>query len=451
MKICQIDHVHCSTDDPETLGKYLYTTKTVYKKSLFGAREKRTVKVPLVSKNGFFLTGFLKRIMRICSTRDIPLEITGELEKLPEYGIPEYEHVTLYNDQKELVLKALQEQRGVIKAPTGTGKTVVTYAIIQALATYKNPCKALVICPSTSITSQTAKTLKERFHMNVTTITAGKADMSGDVIVGIINSIANLPPSSYCAVFDIVIIDETHHVNLEGMYEKFLSQSLAPVRIGLTATPDPSNSEKGMACEGLLGPIIGEFQMQDAIESGRIAKPRLELVPVPINGNIRKLRTWHEIYNVGIVFNRMRNKIIAKKVKQFADEGKSCIVFAKLLEHAKNLVEFIQDIGVECYYVAGNVTEKERNIIKAKLETKQINCVVATAAWREGVDVPHLDAVINAAGYLSEKAVLQMAGRCLRAAEGKEEGIIVDFIDSGKYLSEHCVRRLLTYAEKGFL
>lgn len=451
MKIQKIDHVHCRTDDPETVGKYLYTTKKIYRKSLFGAKEKRTVRVPLVDKNGLFLTGFLKRVERICSTRNIPLEIEGYLERLPEYGIPKYEHITLYDDQKELVLEALQQQRGVIKAPTGTGKTVVTYAIIQAFMSFNKPCKALIVCPSTSITTQTAKTLKEKFQMNVSTITAGKANLSGDVVVGIINSIANLDPKSHGILFDIIIIDETHHVNMEGMYEKLLAKSLAPVRIGLTATPDPANSEKGLACEGLLGPIIGEFTMRDAIELGRIAKPRLELMPVPINGNIRDLRTWHEIYNVGIVFNRMRNKIITKKVKQFTDEGKSCIVFAKLLEHAETLVNLIEEAGVACHYVAGNVTEKKRDIIKAKLDTKQIKCVVATAAWREGVDVPNLDAVINAAGYLSEKAVLQMAGRCLRAAEGKEEGVIVDFIDSGKYLSEHCVRRLLTYAEKGWL
>lgn len=447
MKIKLIDHVHCQTDDIKTLSKYLKTSKTVYRKGLWGSREKITKTIPLVDEKGLFFTGFLPRIKKICSTRNIPLVLEGELEMLPNKGLPEYELVTLFPDQKGPVKNAIEIQRGYIKAPTGTGKTIITYAIIQAFM----PCKALIICPSASITLQTAKKLKEEFRMNVTTITAGKANLEGDVVVGIVNSINNLKPEQYCSLFDVIIVDEKHHINLEGMYANILTKSIAPVRIGLTATPDPPDSEKGMASEGLLGPLIGKFEMKDAIEQKRIAKPTLKLVPVPINGNIKELRTWREIYDVGIVFNRMRNKIIAKQVLELNNNNKNCIVFVKTINHIDTLYNAISQEKIPCKYVAGEVSPKDREIIKNQLETKQTMCVIATAAWREGVDIPHLDAVINAAGYLSEKAVLQMAGRALRSADGKENGFIIDFLDSGKYLSEHCVRRLLIYAEMGWL
>jgi superfamily II DNA or RNA helicase len=62
-----------------------------------------------------------------------------------------------------------------------------------------------------------------------------------------------------------------------------------------------------------------------------------------------------------------------------------------------------------------------------------------------------IDYVFNAGGGKAEIAVLQIPGRGLRLAPGKTEIIIVDFIDSAKYLSEHFAERMNIYSGKGWL
>jgi len=446
MKIKIIDHVHCQADSPKILKEFLTVRRTFWKKGLYH-QERTEYDHPLIDKQGMFLSGFLPRVVKNLEKRGISTEIEGEFEKAKYKWPIIYPEITLWEDQKKMVQIALEQQRGIFQAPTGTGKTVLCYAIIYPLM----PCKALVICPSKSIMSQTAREFHDKFSLKTSVYGDGTKDLSGDVVVGLINSLHRIPPEEYCSLFDVVIADETHHLSLDGMYYKFLTNCLAPVRIGLTATADKEGTEKAMAFEGLLGPMIGKFTFGEAVEAKRIAKPKMILLPIPINSNLRDIRTYQEIYRIGIVYNRVRNSIIVKFIAEQAKEGKTAIVFVKLLDHASILLGMMREKGVLCEYVSGEVDDRERQRIKSLLRTKQINCVISTSVWKEGLDLPELSIVANCAGYLSDKPVIQMAGRVLRIAEGKTEGIIVDFLDCGKYLSEHCVRRLLTYAELGWL
>jgi len=443
-----IDPIVCQTDKPEELKEILTVTKTFWKKGSFGRKEKRQYKASLVNKDGHFLFGFLPRVIKQCELRKIPTNTIGEIPKVKYKKGFQYPHLTLFPDQEKIVKNALEIQRGIIKSPTGTGKTVIMYAIISPLIS----SKSLIICSSKSILVQT-KNKFEEWGFKTSVFDGKTKDLSGEVVVGLINSLHNLPIEKHCSIFDAVLIDETHHVSsLEGMYHQFLSKSLAPMKIGLTATPNEElGSEAQMASEGLIGPILGLFTFEEAVKAKRIAKPKLKLLPAPVNTNIKEVRTYHEIYKIGIVFNRLRNNMIADYIVEQASNGKTCLVFVRLIEHMDIVISLLRKKGVSCEAISGEVESSTRETTKKKLIEKKIMAVVATTAWREGVDIPQLDVVINAAGYLSEKPIIQMAGRALRISEGKEEGTIVDIIDSGKYLAEHCVRRLLVYSDLGWI
>jgi len=187
MKIAILDSAMCETDDSKTLGEFLRVEKFFWKKN-----GPKMEKIPyfdsLVSRKGLFLTGFIPRIIKACETRKIPLEVTGTIEKLPFDGSLNYPKLTLYDDQKELVSAGLKAQRGIIVSPTGTGKTVICYALIYPCL----PCKALVIVPSIEILHQTAQEFREKFGLKTSVCGDGKVDLSGDVVVGLINTIANI-------------------------------------------------------------------------------------------------------------------------------------------------------------------------------------------------------------------------------------------------------------------
>ncbi len=52
-----------------------------------------------------------------------------------------------------------------------------------------------------------------------------------------------------------------------------------------------------------------------------------------------------------------------------------------------------------------------RDTIQMDLNSKKLMGVVCTTAWKEGINIPSLDVIINAAGGKSEIATLQNLGR----------------------------------------
>jgi superfamily II DNA or RNA helicase len=94
-------------------------------------------------------------------------------------------------------------------------------------------------------------------------------------------------------------------------------------------------------------------------------------------------------------------------------------------------------------FVQGSMASSIRKGIYQALQDKTIHCVIATVG-KEGLNLPKLDAVINAEGMRSRLASRQKM-RSLTAAEGKKYGLIIDFIDKGKYLRKHARKRLALY------
>ena len=449
MNIEIIDSIICKTDRPDLLRQILYITTDVYKKNIFdethGKKRNRFEKeVSLVSEDGIFLAGFLPRVLE-----NFPkAKVTGFLEKLKYKKEINPPGITLFEDQIKQIIPALVLQRGTIKAPTGTGKTILMYALIHAFS----PCKVLVLVPLKSILTQTYDELK-KFGLNVSMVGDGKKDLSGDVVVALPKTLMGIGLETYCDMFDVIIQDECHNTSsLSGMYHKILTTTLAIVKLGLTATVKKPNSEKAMACEGLIGPVITEFTIQEAVRKGTLAMPSLKLIPVPKNSNIRELTRYKDIYDVSIIHNRIRNSLAAKYIKEECiPKGHTAIIFTQQVEHAKMILEILISKGIKSKIVYGEIKSSEREIIKRELEQKIIDCVIATSAWREGVNVKSLSVVINCAGYRDATPVVQMAGRCLRIIKGeKEEATVVDFLDIGKYISEHCVERIQTYKSLGF-
>jgi len=102
-------------------------------------------------------------------------------------------------------------------------------------------------------------------------------------------------------------------------------------------------------------------------------------------------------------------------------------------------------------FVRGESDSETREKIRLALDDKKILNVVATTVWSEGVNIPSLDCILFAGGGKSELALLQKLGRALRKTKQKTEATIIFPLDSGKYLSEHCISGLKTFIEKGWI
>jgi superfamily II DNA or RNA helicase len=445
MKLTVINPVFSKITNPEMVKPLLGFQKEFWKKEMYRKIRKKYMHY-MITREGYFFTGFIPRISDWAKNVNVSLEI----ENNSYLGISPnksffIKNITFRQDQISLINKAVEKRRGLLIAPTGSGKTIVAAGIISNFI--DEGIKVLFLCHTLSLLNQTEKEFK-KMGLNTSKTGAGEIDLSGQIVIAMMQTFGKLDPKTYRDKFDIVIVDEAHHISSEtGTYHKILKNVLAPIRFGFTATP-PTNPEAKLVCEGLIGPIIGETTMKEGKEKEFLSEPKVRLVSVPKKDSLQDMRLYKDIYDAGIVNNRVRNRMIANIVEEYNKEGKTCLVYVNRIEH----LDMLMNMGNDSWEKVLGETEGElRESLRNRLNSKNIKCIVTTTVWKEGVNIPSLDVIINAAGGKSEISILQTIGRGLRRTKDKNTVVIVDFLDSGRYLSEHAIERLSIYSQNGWI
>ena len=396
-----------------------------------------------------FHTGLLQTIEAYCKRNRIPLLVNGKTDPLL-YSPPQIKGIVFRNDQLELIEIACEKQRGVIQAPTGMGKTILQMGIISSFP----KLRTLILAHNVSLVDQTYAELQEKGFKKLQKIRGGDdKTLVGRIVVSTMQSFIQIPPEEYCDKFGCVIIDEGHHVSKpDGTYGKILSKLNAPIRLAFTATL-PTSSEAKFALTGLIGPLIGRQTIEEAANLNILAKPKIRLIRTKKNTRIYDIRNYREAYNEGIVLNESRNKLVMQTAKEYIDEGKSVLIFVSKLEHGEELQKTGKIIlNNNIHFVQGNMEKEMRTHIKKCLINKSLLIAISTTVWREGMDIPNLDVVINACGGKSEIMTLQTIGRGLRKTEDKEHVIIVDFFDpSNRFFISHFGERVCLYFDNSWL
>lgn len=436
------------------LKPHMFITKEFWKKGKYGRKEKRTYPYYLIDRTGHFLTGFIPRVKKICEDNDITISWSGKIS-YPGWLSPFLPGIDFRPDQLTLIDSALEKKRGVLKAPTGSGKTILALGIVscffhRSLEAPSNP-RVLYLAHTVSICGQVAKEF-EKYGYDVGKVYGGKIELNKKITVATRQSLAKQDISLIEEVWkpwDIVLLDEVHHLSsFSGQYADIFTNLQSPIRIGMTATL-PTAEEAKMAIEGFIGPVIGQLDINEAHELGILAKPKIKLVRVPHKST--ELRKYAEIYQAGIVDNRNRNRLILEMVKERIDAGETVLILVTRIEHGENLHRMAELFGLDVKYLHGASEAEEREMIRKELIEKKTKCVISTVIWREGINIPSLNCVVNAAGGKSEIATLQAIGRGLRKTDDKEEVLIVDFLDTSRYLAEHAIARISTYVENSWL
>lgn len=449
MKIKILDHVHCQVDkdkrhllDPVLRHKYRIWIKTQY-----GQRPKDVERVFINAYTGTFPTGFLSMVKKHLKKKKIKFKVKGKLEKLKQERNPKLQGIVLRQDQEDAILVAAKKQRGIIQFPTATGKTVIAGGIISCF----NLPRVLFVCRQVSLLLQTKKKFESYGFKNISIIDANHKEFN-QITIATAQSLVNINVSEYITSTDIIIIDEAHEVAGSKQYEKILENCLAPVRIGLTATPQKEKIKK-LYMYAFIGPIIARLSMKEAIDKKLIAKPVVKLEVVKFDRDIHdKSRTYQLALKYGIVNNEERNRLVLRVAQVSVAFGNSVLILVRLREHGRNLFLLANSIGFRVRYVWGETDGETRELAANLLNQKQYHCVIASSIWKQGIDIPSLNHVINAFGGKGDIPTIQVPGRGTRTDEGKkEEVLLTDFLDPYRYLAEHTVRRIQIYREQKWM
>jgi superfamily II DNA or RNA helicase len=431
----------------ELLYPCLSYEKEYWKQEKYG-KKRHTYRKCLIGHNGYFLSGHLTRVINYCNRNDIEIEWEGALDSIDTDRFPYLNGITFREDQMNMMLSSIAEQRGVIKCPTGSGKTLLILGIMSCFPDKR----ILFLCHLKEIFDQTIEALGRYGFKDIGVIGDKEFKIGENIWVAIVNSYHNYYTKEEVNKnnWDIIIVDECHHISgTDRMYYDILTYHNAPMRLGFTATY-PKKEEEIFALEGCLGELIGEVTVKEGIESGFLSKPKVKIISVPVDPSLRPL-SYKTAYQEGIVNNKIRNRLIADTAKKINTEGKTVLVVVKEIEHGNNIIKEMEKIGLSALYVNGQDGRKrdEKREIRHAFDRKEIMTVVATCVWKEGVNIPNLDCVLLAAGG---RKVEQQIGRGFRKTKTKDEFLIIDLFDnSNKSFVSQFGERIAFYCEMEWL
>ena len=143
--------------------------------------------------------------------------------------------------------------------------------------------------------------------------------------------------------------------------------------------------------------------------------------------------------------------MIVTEVLKRKELGFSSLILVKEIAHGDLIKSIFNVLKTDVKFVQGATDGDVRNDVKKLLNDKHEKIVICTSVWYEGINIPTLNVIVNGCGGKSEIKTIQVIGRGLRKAEGKDEVEIIDFLDPYKHLSNHSILRMRTYVENGWL
>lgn len=459
-----LDSIHCEANKE---ARNLIISPLKYKsvrwiKTMYGRRVPEIKKSYLISgrkgTGGTFLTGLLPRVLEYKQNKN-KIKIIGKSnhESFPFSQDANIKNITFREDQKMVFEIVKKKQRGIINFPTGSGKTIIACGIISMFL----PCRVLFLCHTIDLIKQTKKDFVSFFGEKSVFVFGGgeKADWNKiemaqeSIVLATIQTFSGISPKQYSTFFDVTIIDEAHHViSLESQYGKVMLNNLSPRKYGLTATK-PTDPKSILVNEGLIGKTISRLTINDGVEKKIIAKPTIKFLSVPFRHSIKIAckNDYVKFYDLGIVKNRSRNILIVKEIIENIKNKESTLVIIEKTEHGYILQRMIKKQNIHVEFVHGDTSKENRDKVKEKLQNKKIKVVICSRIWKEGINIPSLNNIVNAFGLSSEISTLQSIGRGLRRNENKKTICLVDFLDPYQYLAQHAILRIQTYNEYGWI
>lgn len=406
-----------------------------------------------ISDEGEFRTGLLGRVLETLKKIDCYPEIKHEvMPTIWDTKSPTIDGWTMHDYQVEAVKKVLVLKRGVLKAPTGSGKTLILASLLKSF----EGKKVLCLFNQKQLIHQTYKYLTAKAPDGVALPTQGKFKVGvcfsegyeyADIMLCSVFSIERLIGTPMERP-DVLIVDECH----EFCKGKFTSEVIssfptATYRIGLTATV-PSDKYRLYNLEGALGPEISTVTTEELIEEGKLAKPLIQFIPMePKFVNTKKMG-YPEVYEKYIIKNNARNNVIKSIVESIYKNNTKAkvLILVKNLEHGETIKNLIPDSE----YLQGSDDLSARDKTIKSFRTGDDNMtLIGTKILQTGANIPEITHLINARGLESEISTIQALGRALRITPEVTDVKIYDFIDSVRFLDRHSAKRLRTYKKEG--
>ena len=354
--------------------------------------------------------------------------------------------IELRDYQQEAIdnLKKMREDGKTIALlyhATGVGKTITAATDAKAVGG-----RTLFLVNALKLASQAKETFTKVWpEATLGEYTGSQKDMTQTVIFATVQSISKDLEKFSPMDFDYLIVDECHHA-AANTYQKIFTYFHPKFILGLTATPERSDGEDMLE---LFQNVAHKMDLKTAVERGVLVpircirvKTNIDLTDVRINGikyNSQDLESK--------LFIPERNQLIVDTYLKYVN-GKKTVIFCASVDHATEIAKLLRDNGVKAEAVSGRDRVEVREKILKDYETGSTNVLCACDLLNEGWDSPHTTVLFMARPTMSKTIYLQQLGRGTRRCPGKEDLLVVDFVDNANMFNmPYSLHRVLDIAK----
>ena len=388
-----------------------------------------------ISKNALTtLPGFAHRVLAFLRERKLAFAVSDQRVPLPKPNL-EAACAGLRDYQVELVLKMALSGGGILAAPTGSGKTACLAGLIRAFdpgeLQLRGTPLVLVAAPDKDIVRKNREELQKFLPgREVGIIMSGSFHPSDDIISITLDSLDQVDPTQV----GLLLVDEVHTAASEAR-ANVISAFRNAARWGVSATPTGRFDGGDLLTEGLFGPVVVSRTYQDLVKAGALVPIQviwLEAPPPEISLDAFRRKDRGEQFRLALAANPAYVGLVAEILREIPDDQRA-ICFTQYLEEMDaihRLCPEIPYVHAQTQRATGSIqplAPKDRAEIYRRMAAGEIHKIFATYVWKQGVDFPDLDIVVNASGGGSDILSKQIPGRASRKVEGKDCAYVVDF------------------------
>lgn len=412
-------------------------------------------------KTGIFLSGLVPEVIFSLKTLDRPFEIIDETDRpkwlnqtidedfLDQYRPHGFDPLKLHDFQPDLVNQGIKYNRGIIRAPTGAGKTFIMISMIHSLPP---GTPVLFLTKGKGLVKQNFDNMRLWGVKNVGLYCDGHKDIN-DVMCATIHPATFEGLKEQLPHFKVIFVDEVHDGVSEVPTDAYRKMIRAAVRIGFSATPFRYDKKKidkvhQLTVKGHFGPVLktkttesGLLTTKDLQQRGILSPSNVTVYPVK-SPNLA-YEPWQDAVQLGIEQNFEFHKTVVRLAR--SRPGRTLVIVERI-----NQGEYLHQLMPESSWIQGKDSLDTREpVLEALRKGDKCCAIVMRQIITAGIDIK-LHNLINAAGGNAVHNLIQQIGRGLRTADDKDILQFYDFLFMiNPYLWRHSELRIGTLKDEG--
>ncbi|XP_012064452.1 PREDICTED: ATP-dependent RNA helicase DDX54 [Atta cephalotes] len=325
--------------------------------------------------------------------------------------------------QRKTIPLALEGRDVVAMARTGSGKTacflIPLFEKLKARQA-KTGARALILSPTRELALQTLKFIKElgRFTGLKSAVILGGDSMDNqfsaihgnpDIIVATPGRFLHI-----CVEMDLqlknieyIVFDEADRLFEMGFGEQIeeIVNRLPESRQTLLFSATLPKILVDFAKAGLNDPVLLRLDVESKLPEG---------------------------LTLSFITCRPEEKlaVLLSLLKRIIKPESQTIIFAETMHHVEYIHQILDKTGISNTFIYSNLDPSARKINAAKFQIGKVRVLIVTDVAARGIDIPHLDCVINFNFPAKSKLFVHRVGRCARAGR---VGMAYNIVSSDEY------------------